>query len=452
MSSKKPSLLEHDVAFRRYYNLHLKPLEQHFETLRRKAVKQLYLRVVAATTAWLTGLTSIIYLAESIGELWWFVGFFALVCALGLGAWAWLPAGAHKLRLQDQVLTRIVPYFGNLHYRPDPDLQPSNYLEWKIFPKFSKCHSEDQIEGIYHDVELKLAELRLQYEYRSSHDDSTSTRTAFEGLMIVFELEEEFSGVTLIRSEGSDMGGDFKLDPLLQPTGQGNGFEVYSTPGAPGSNLAGTWLLDRLEKVYSLFEAKQLFASFHHHKLVMLIQHKGDYFEMSHRRQTNFAKDAERIKDQLSRFFSIVDMLQLRGNAENTSTRHEHRPEPALSLIQKDQNSNNYDIGGWGCLAVFLMFILSMALFLIILDPALSKAEQLGWAALGGFLATIGIYQITRNLFKFSVWGLLFGVLFLAGTLTILYFHGGSDIQILLHTWFMAIEIYATNLNLPFQI
>jgi hypothetical protein len=43
----------------------------------------------------------------------------------------------------------------------------------------------------------------------------------------------------------------------------------------------------------------------------MLIEYKGNYFEMSHRQITDFVRDAKRARVQLDRFFAIIDLLQL---------------------------------------------------------------------------------------------------------------------------------------------
>ena len=437
MKQRSQSLVDKDVAFRRYYNRHLEPLEQRFEALRRKAVKEHILRILFALASWLAASVLIGYLAWPIGELWFFVGFFALVTGIGLGIWAWLPAGAHRLRLQEQVLSRIVRFFGDLHYRSEPDLAPSRYHNWMVLPKFSKTHSEDQIEGNYRGVPLKLAEVRLEYEYRSSSssDNTTSTRVAYKGLLIDFELDDEFPGVTLVRSSGSDMKGDFRLDPTLKDVGEGSGFEVFATPSAPGSKIAGTWFLDRLAKVSALFEAKQLFASFHENRLVMLIEHKGDYFEMSHRQQTDFAQDAERIQDQLGRFFSIVDLLQLRGKAEESGEQTGGLEDPEFPEIQEDNTTDPYDIGGWGCLSAFVMFAAAMAGYILLLDPTLSKGEMLWWSAFGGFLSSLGLWQALRGALNRSVGTLIFGVILLAGAFAVLYYYVPPDTQALIHSW-----------------
>lgn len=435
MNQGRESLLDADREFRRYYARYLEPLEQRFESLRRKAVQERNRRIVAALAAWLAAIGGIGYLAHPIGEFWPFVAFFGLVTAVGLGMWVWLPAGAHELRLQEQVLSRIVPFFGDLRYRSEPDLVPGQYHNWKVLPNFSKTYCEDQIEGSYRGVSLKLAEVRLQYEYRSRTSSSTSIGVAFKGLMIDFGLGQEYPGVTLIRSRGSDMKGRFHLDEILDEVGAGSGFEVFATSDAPGDTLADARFLERLAEVSARFEARQLFASFHAERLVMLIDHKGNYFEMSHRQQTDFARDAERVRDQLGRLFAIVDLLQLRGRATAGGEDARALEMPEFPELPGPKAANPYDIGGWGCLSAFVVFAAAMLAYLWLLDTELPKGVLLWWSAFGGLLMALGLFQAIRGALRRSVVTAVFGVILLAGAFTVLYYFVPPETQALIRSW-----------------
>ena len=67
--------------------------------------------------------------------------------------------------------------------------------------------------------------------------------------MIDFGLRQEYPGVTLIRSQGSDMKGRFHLDEALVKVGAGSGFEVFATSDALEATLADTRFLERLAEV-----------------------------------------------------------------------------------------------------------------------------------------------------------------------------------------------------------
>lgn len=416
------SLSDEDAAFQRYYARHLEPLQQRFEALRQKAVKERNLRVVAALIAWLAAVGGIAYMARPIGELWPFVGFFALAAGVGLGIWAWLPAGAHNLRLQEQVLPRIVPFFGDLRYRPEPDLAPGRYADWHVLPHFSELYAEDQIEGTYRGVPLKLAEVTLRYEDSSGPGSDPSTRTAFKGLLLTFELGRDYPGVTLIRSRDSDMNGRFRIDEALHQVGAGSGLEAFATGDAPLETLADAGFLERLAEVTAGLQARHLFASFHADRLVMLIDHEGDYFELSHRQETDFARDAGRVRDQLGRILALVDLLQLRGLAAGAGEEMAARETPAFPELPQPQAGDPYDVGGWGCLLAFVIFAAALSAYLWLLDSALSTGALMWWSALGASLLALGLFQTGRGVLRRSVGTVLGSLVLLAGALAVLYF------------------------------
>ena len=433
MNQGKPSsLADTDARFRRYYARHLAPLEEQFESRRQKAVRERNLRLSAAVVAWLAALGGISFLAQPLGELWPFVAFFGLASAIGLGLWVWLPAGAHELRLQEQVLPRIVPFFGDLRYQSEPDLKPGHYRDWMVLPDFNKTYAEDQIEGSYRGIPLKLAEVRLNYQYRSGTDGRTSTGVAFKGVLISFKLTQDFPGVTLIRSEGSDMNKRFRLDAALSAAGGGFGFEIFATSDAPGASLADAPFLERLAQVSARFEAQQLFASFHADRLVMLIDHKEDFFEMSHRQETNFTQDATRVRDQLGQILAIVDLLQLGGTSRAAvvdDRSWENLEFPTLP------GSETYDIGGWGCFGGFVILAVSMGAYLWLLDDTLPVGQLLWWSVLGPMLLTLGLLQVGRGVQRRAVGTVVLGVLFLAGALAVLYFYLPPEMQGLFRSW-----------------
>ena len=420
------SMVDENKAFREYYARHLQPFEDQFEVLRKRAVTERNRRLMAATFSWCATILGVCYLAHPVGPFWPFFAFFGLVTAIGLGMWAWLPATSHTLRLQDQILTRIVPFFGDLQYRQEPDFQPSAYHDWMVLPYFTNCSSEDQITGSYRGVPLNLAELKL--EYGRSHNSGTggTTRRAFDGLMVIFELGISFPGVTLFRTRGSDMDGSFRLNETLKEIGADERFEAFATDDALGDQFPLTQYFEQFALVADRFNAKQLFASYHDRRLVLLIDQKRNFFEMSVRQQTDFSRDAERIRDELSDFFSIVDLLSLdimapESTATASGTKDATFPEiPTLAhLAGQDQ----YDIGGWGCLVGFLLLGGGIATHLVLLDDTLSHGARLGYSAIGGLLSAVGVYQVGRGIVGRSIAGTIWGLLLVAGAIALLVRH-----------------------------
>ena len=419
MNQIKTTQIDNDREFRRYYEKHLKPLEQHFESLRRKAVKETKKRVISALAVWLTAAVVIGWLAPLKDEFT--AALFAacvLMAGIGFGLWAWLPAQAHIDQLKEQILPRIVSFFGDLRYKSKPDFELRQYRDWMVLPVFDETYVEDQIEGCYHGVPLKLAEVKLRYRKtrRSAGNSVTEYITSFKGLMNIFELEQEYPGVTLIRNQGSRM--IEHLDESLEEVSAGSGFEVFATNEAPAEKLADAWFLERLAEIAADFEAQHLWASFHVNQLVMMIGHKGDYFEISPRQKTNFAKDAVRVREQLERIFTIVEQLLMEGTSSGDKKDVQSSQHPVFPDLPGINDAAQPDAGNWGCFIVFVMFTISISALLLLLETK----WLLWWSAFGGLLISSGLFQTIRGFWRHSVLSFALGMMFLAGAFMVIYF------------------------------
>ena len=247
--------------------------------------------------------------------------------------------------------------------------------------------------------------------------------------MITFELGQEYPGVTLIRSRGSNM--IAHLDKTLDEVSTGSGFEVFATNDAPGGKIANARFLERLAEVATQFEARHLFASFHANRLVMMIGHKGDYFEMSHRQKTSFTRDAERVREQLGRIFAIVDLLHLEGVSVEDRKDTWSSQRPRLPELPEINDTAPSDMGSWRCLIVFVMFAAAMSAYLWFLETE----WLLWWSAFGGLLMSLGVFQSIRGVWRHSVLTTIFGITLLAGAFMVLYFYVSPDTQELIRSW-----------------
>ena len=231
------------------------------------------------------------------------------------------------------------------------------------------------------------------------------------------------------------MNGRFHIDDALEEVGFGSGFEVFATNDAPGVKFADASFLERLAEISARFKARHLFASFHANRLVLMIRHKGDYFEMSHRKKTSFVRDAERLREQLGRIFAIVDLLDLEGDPEGDFKANRSSRRQTFTKHPMVNTEAPSDIGGWGCLIVFVMFIASMSAYLWILEADLSGAALTWWSAFGGLLTSLGISLAFRGVFRRSLGALIFGIIFLAGAFMVLYSYVSADTQALIRSW-----------------
>lgn len=440
MNYGKMPLIKENREFQDYYTLHLKPLEKRVETLRQGAVKRANRRYIAALVAWLAAVGVIIFLGSMDEINLAIIISFALFAAVFLYAWAQAPTEIHIDLLNEQILPRIVSFFGDLHYHLKPNLEPREYDDWKVLPFFSFARLKDQIEGSYKGVPFKLAGIGLGYIKSGGHMRDPTEVITFSGFMMVFELVKEYSGVTLIRNQGSTLHDHFHLDETLNEVFADSDFEVFATSDAPGIKLADELFLQQLAEVSARFKARNLFCSFHANRLVMLVDgasgpYFSGYFRVTYSQETDFSRDTEQIRDQLGQFFAIVDHLQLEG--VSAEERKEIQPLKSKTFPEPPELhvTPSPEIDNWGGLIVFVMFIASMAAYQWLLNSELYGIGLIWWSVCGGLLMSLGLFHTIRAVLRRSLWGAIFGIAFLGGALMVLYYRGSPNIQELIRSW-----------------
>ena len=401
-TERKP--LASNPAFMAYYREHLEPLAGVMEKHRVRARAERTRRLVGASLAIVGGVAVMLLLAWPLSEMaWWFGGFALLVTIVCLGVWAFMPTLAHYLRLKDQVLPRILPYFGDLEYQADCGIDPDRYRAWGLLPNFNKSSSEDQVRGSYRGVPLSAAEVKLQQEtwrHSSSGSDTRHVEVVFKGLLCDFQLARAGAATVLFGSRG--MFKDHFQQPdegALKPVAvDDRRFEIFADDEAAAHERLPPEVRRSLAGIADAFSASRMIGSFHDDRLVLLIEHEGDYFELPHHVETDFIRDAEVIRGQLDRIFGIVDTLALEPSLAAGETVAASALPPADEVA--DQNATQgqgdpYHVGGWGCLHVFVVFAVLLAASAWFLRGFVSNPVVLALAAPAAFfLATAGFMTL----------------------------------------------------------
>ena len=162
-----------------------------------------------------------------------------------------------------------------------------------------------------------------------------------------------------------------------------------------------------------MFAAKRLALSVYERKLLILIERKEDFFEISAEKKIDFTQDAELVGQQLEQIFAIIEHLQIGGSLESS----DWSPDSVefTQTVGKQSGKESIDhnaYGGWGCLPVFVLWIAGTGGFAFLLDETVNGDELVLWSTFGGALASLGLYQLISSLRQRKV-----GKLFLAGLL-----------------------------------
>lgn len=423
--------LKDNPGFQRYYKQHLRPIENELEAFRKAARAKRNNRVIGAIMGLGSCIALVVLWLKPQAEMgWWIFGFTMLVLAVCLAVWAWAPVLAHMGRIKEQVLPRLLPFFGGMQYQWDPDISLSQFASSKVLPAHNKSFVEELIEGVYSGVPLRAVELSLREERRVSRAGETSSSTevteVFRGLLVELSVENDFPGVTLIGSAG-EFKDYFRIDEddgLEQKEGR-EGFDFYSSEEAP-STLVTAELLEQLNSIARLFAATKLMVSLSGSRIVMLLEHEGDFFEISTGQTTDLMRDADRIKEQVDKIFEIVDRLGFSG-PEAGSPALAAVPPAGVPDVSFQLDDSRYDVGGWGCLATLALWLLATSGFATLLEYRVDLLYLLPWSAAGGLLAALGLFQLAKAVRQKKAGSFVFALMLLGGAAWILYAHTKPD-------------------------
>jgi len=186
----------------------------------------------------------------------------------------------------------------------------------EIIPSYDNAKCEDHVTGRVGGVDLELVEAWLT-ERRGS-GKNRRTVTVFKGLFILFSMNKDFSGKTLVKKDWGKIGNFFvgkfsrkysnvKLeDPEFEKQ-----FEIYASDQVEARYLLTTSFMERLKGLSDLLAAS-IQASFFDNKLMIMVNAKKNLFELSSiRRPVNFIRDVNMVLEEMKIVMQIIKELKL---------------------------------------------------------------------------------------------------------------------------------------------
>ena len=311
---------EWDKGFSEHYNANLKDLVDDFEQN----------RVIAATAArnkllWLTPLFFIIPIIGMKLTIWEFNeyeepgGLGIISVTLLYGAIFWYIKRSilvYQNSIKEKIFPQILEFIGDFKFSTYVPSQVEKFKKSGLIPAFSVETNEDQITGMYKGVQLQLFETYLQkWKYRGKRRYLVSV---FNGLIIVLNMNKDFSGKTLVKQDRGSVSNWFenrssglenvKLeDPKFEEF-----FEVYSTDQIEARYLLTVSFMERLLELAEIFDNAEIQLCFEDNKLLMTIPLRKPIFEPGPITEPeNFVDDAQSLLKEMHLICQIVDTLKL---------------------------------------------------------------------------------------------------------------------------------------------
>lgn len=246
-------------------------------------------------------------------------GFAGVTFILLAALYAWVAAPRHQYRLayKKGILPKIAKLFGDLDYRADGKIPMAAMESSKIIPKHHRYKSEDYFFGTYKDVQINLAEIRL--EERIPAGKKHAYRTVFKGLAILINLpRKKFYGHTVLMQDISTLEKWFKrqiadlqradlVDPEFEKL-----FDVFTNDQVEARYLIDPGMIENLKDMRDMYDAKNFSAAYYENQVLVLLPSKHKYFEPAHIKiKATDPPSVIRMKKELGLILDLVDKLEI---------------------------------------------------------------------------------------------------------------------------------------------
>ncbi len=317
-------LADLQANFLQYYRQNLGDKFEALEPIRRDYLFSFYKRCVffSLLTAFIVFLFAIGFLSMEILDS----DLFAFLTCLYIGiAWTMLsyPFIAYKDKTKKMVMDKILAFFGDFRYSAHSATRHEILHQSGLIGKFDNQYADDFFSGTYHGVKMQVSDEKLTVIVRTNK--GSYEKTVFDGIIIVLDMNKDFSGQTIVRSDWGMFNFlmsrprcqiDFKNKKLDKVTLEDSRFEKYfetfSNNQVEARYVLTTAFMERILKVKKLFHGTKIEFSFFNNQLFILVPTSKDMFETTSLFTTTarYGKMRE-VVNQFYSIFSIIDLLKL---------------------------------------------------------------------------------------------------------------------------------------------
>lgn len=232
-----------------------------------------------------------------------------VLCVVAAGAlWNWLKKSFEK-KIKRKIMPTLMQAVPGFYWQETPPVTKEDITEAMIFPYDKQAAKEfdDCFLGRYRGVEVLMSECKYTVT-QGKH-----TYTVFQGVVIRFEMNKKFEGLTVVRPKNMVMSDvkDLKKAKLEEVTLEDEAFNkefaVYSTDQIEARYLLTTSFMERLFNLSGAFVSSATYCAFHD-KYVYIAPHCDcDLFALGG--LTRSVADPRQFEELFREFTSILSFV-----------------------------------------------------------------------------------------------------------------------------------------------
>ena len=225
------------------------------------------------------------------------------------------PMYVYKQKVKPQIMPDFANFFGSFMYQYEGKIDDIILFQSNLFGKYNQSIGDDFFTGIYEGVKISIAEEKLKLLKKDFRDFDVS-KNVFEGVCILFEMNKNFKGKTVVLKDKKLFNAFNKISGLqnvkLEDMRFEKYFEVYSDDQIEARYLLTTGFMERMLKLRDLYEGKSIQFCFNQNTLLLAIPTKQNMFEANSFFRSNInKKKIDIVFNQFYTIFSIVKLLKL---------------------------------------------------------------------------------------------------------------------------------------------
>lgn len=298
--------------FDKYYEERLLPILRSNEKERRRYLR--YFGMLLFMAIFFYPLIVYVLLTLPLDDSGDNVGLVAGVSTLVVGVLCG-PICAYKRKVKPQLMPVFAEFFGTFTYEYEAKISDDVLRASGVFGSYNHSQGDDFFAGVYDGVHISIAEEKLQMKKRDFRGHNM-TRTVFKGICILFEMNKNFKGRTVVLKDSGMFNMFNRVSGLqnvkLEDLRFEKVFEVYSDDQIEARYLLTSAFMERMLKLRDLYEGKSIQFSFKDNKLLLAVPTSQDMFEANSFFGSNVNKaKIDIVFEQFYTIFSIVRILKL---------------------------------------------------------------------------------------------------------------------------------------------
>lgn len=228
------------------------------------------------------------------------------------------PLRIFKRKAKGRVMPEFIKYFGDFYYSYQRYIDDITLEKSRLFRDYNRHSGDDFFIGEYRGVGMTISEENLKFHISDGKKSSTST--VFKGIVILLEMNKNFSGQTIVLKDWGIFNSFHRLGNLgsglkrivLEDSAFEKEFEVYGSDQLEARYLLTTAFMVRMLKVRDAYKSNKIQFSFFDNKLLISIETPVNMFETtSVFRSTTNRKLINQTFEQFASIMEVIDILKL---------------------------------------------------------------------------------------------------------------------------------------------